>query len=112
MAMTAKQRMLTALTGGIPDRLPVTTHFLMPHFLKESMGGMSEDEFFDACGWDPITYTTPHRCDPAAGEYYDPLQGEPGFLESRRVASDQWRVYSEDVPGQVRPHHALPLRHA
>ena len=56
------------------------------------MGGISEDEFFDTCGWDPITYTTPHRPDPGGGEYYDPNQAEPGFLESRRVASDHWRV--------------------
>jgi uroporphyrinogen decarboxylase len=103
MAMTAKQRMLTALKGGVPDRLPVTTHFLMPHFLNESMGGMSEDEFFDRCGWDPITYTTPHRPDSGSGEYYDPLQASPGFLESRRISTDQWRVHAEPVPGQKRP---------
>ena len=103
MVMTSKQRMLTALRGGVPDRLPVTTHFLMPHFLNESMGRMSEDEFFDQCGWDPITYTTPHRPDSRHGEYYDPLQGTPGFLESRRIASDQWRVYVEPIPAQERP---------
>ena len=95
--MTSKQRMLTALDGGIPDRLPVTTHFMMPQFLKSCMGGISEDEFFDTCGWDPITYTTPHRPDPAKNEYYDPKQGEPGFLESRRIATDQWRVELEPV---------------
>lgn len=100
MAMTSKQRMLTALDGGIPDRLPVTTHFLMPQFLNGCMGGMSEDEFFDACGWDPITYTTPHCPDPQRGEYYDPDQGEPGFLESRRIATDNWRVRRETVPGR------------
>ena len=92
MSMTSKQRLLTALDGGVPDRLPVTTHFLMPQFLNTSMGGMSEDEFFDTCGWDPITYTTPHRPDPAANEYFDPNQGEPGFLESRRIVTDNWRV--------------------
>ena len=103
MVMTSKQRMLTAIRGGTPDRLPVTTHFLMPHFLNASMGGMSEDEFFDQCGWDPITYTTPHRPAPDHTEYYDPLQGTPGFLESRRIASDQWRVYVEPVEGQQHP---------
>jgi hypothetical protein len=53
MSMTFKQRMLTALDGHIPDRLPVTTHFLMPQFLRNCMHGISEDEFFDTCGWDP-----------------------------------------------------------
>ena len=87
MSMTSKQRMLVALDGGVPDRLPVTTHFLLPHLLNMCMGGMSEDEFFDACGWDPILYTVPHRPDQTRGEYYDPDQGEPGFLESRRIAA-------------------------
>ena len=70
---------------------------MMPQFLESCMGGISEDEFFDTCGWDPITYTTPHRPDPAKNEYYDPKQGEPGFLESRRIATDQWRVELEPV---------------
>jgi hypothetical protein len=103
MTMTSKQRMLVALDGGVPDVLPATTHFLMPHFLNTCMGGMSEAEFFDACGWDPITYTVPHRPDPAHGEYYDPGQGEPGFLESRRIATDQWRVHCQSIPGHEHP---------
>ena len=40
----------------------------------------------------------PHRHDPSAGEYPDPNQGEIGFLESRRVASDAWRITFEDLP--------------
>jgi uroporphyrinogen decarboxylase len=103
MMMNSKERLLTALDGGVPDRLPVTTHFLMPDFLSTCMGGASEDEFFDSCGWDPIMYTTPHRPDPARGEYYDPDQGKPGFLESRRIATDDWRVHFEPIPGRERP---------
>ena len=64
--MTPKQRMLVASRRRRADRLPATTHFMMPQFLQSCMGGISEDEFFDTCGWDPITYTTPHRPDPAA----------------------------------------------
>ncbi len=101
--MTSRERMLIALSGGMPDRLPVTTHFLMPGFLNDSMGGITESEFFDACGWDPITYTVPHRPDPDKGEYYDPEQQEPGFLESRRIATDHWRVHSEPIPDQQWP---------
>ena len=100
MSMASKQRLLTALDGGTPDRLPVTTHFLMPQFLNDCMGGISEEEFFDICGWDPITYTTPHRPDPQIGEYFDPDQPAPGFLESRRIASDNWRVRSESIEGR------------
>jgi hypothetical protein len=103
MKMTSKQRMLTALDGGVPDRLPVTTHFLMPRFLEDCMGGISEAEFFDVSGWDPITYATPHRPAPNSGEYYDPEQAAPGFLESRRIATDNWRVHSEPVSGRKYP---------
>ena len=101
--MSAKQRLLTALDGGLPDRLPATTHFVMPQFLDSCMGGIPEDQFFDACGWDPITYTTPHRPNADGREYFDPDQAAPGFLESRRIATDQWRVHSEPLAGHERP---------
>jgi uroporphyrinogen decarboxylase len=100
MAMTPKQRLVTALERGAADRLPATTHHLMPYFLDKYMGGMSNQECFEALGLDPITWTVPHRPDPPSGEYYDPLQGPIGFLESRRISSDSWRVVWEDVPGQ------------
>lgn len=100
MEMTPKERMLTALNRGIPDRLPVTTHHLMPYFLKKYMGSMSKQEFFEHFGIDAIHWTVPHRSDPSQGEYDDPLQGEIGFLESQRVSTDNWRIESEDIPGQ------------
>ena len=31
------------------------------------------------------------------------LQAQPGFLEARRVATDQWRVFAEEVPDQTYP---------
>ncbi len=98
MSMTSKQRMLTALDRGIPDRLPVTTHHLMPYFLDKYMGGISKQGFFDHFGMDAIVWTVPHRPDLDQGEYYDPSQGEPGFLESRRIANNDWRIEFEDIP--------------
>ena len=100
MTMTPKQRLVTALERGVADRLPVTTHHLMPYFLDKYMGGMSNQTCFEHFGLDPIAWTVPHRPDAAAGEYYDPLQGAIGFLESRRISSDSWRIEWEDVPGQ------------
>ena len=47
MNMTSKQRMLTALDRGVPDRLPVTTHHLMQYFLDKYLGGISGQDFFD-----------------------------------------------------------------
>jgi hypothetical protein len=98
--MTPKQRLVTAFQGGIPDRLPVTSHHLMTYFLDRYMGGASNQEFFEHFGLDPIQWISLHKPDPSQGEYVDPLQGEPGFLESRRIATDRWRIYAEEIPGQ------------
>lgn len=95
--MNSKQRLLTAIQRGIPDRLPVTHHFVMPYFLNKYMNGISVDEYFNQIGIDPILWTISHRPDTAKGEYYDPNQGEPGFLESRRIVSDNWRIESEEI---------------
>ncbi|MBI5381914.1 MAG: hypothetical protein HZA31_08445 [Opitutae bacterium] len=101
--MTSKQRMLTALQRGIPDRLPVTTHHVMPYFLNQTLGGISTQEFFDRFGFDGIVWTAAHRPDTTKGEYADPEQRAIGFLESVRVSTDQWRIYPEDIPGQPHP---------
>ena len=57
MELTPKQRFLSALERRSPDRLPVTTHHVMPSFLGTSMHGMSTDEFFDHFNLDPISTT-------------------------------------------------------
>ena len=100
--MTSKERMLAALDGGMPDRLPVTTHHIMPYFLERRLPGMSNQDFFDEFGLDAITWSVPHRPAPGSHDYPDPLQGAPGFLESHRVANDSWRVYTEDISADNR----------
>ena len=97
--MTSRQRLLTAIKRGVPDRLPVTTHHVMPFFLDKYLGDMSNDGFFDRFGFDPITWVVPHVADKSTGEYFDPDQGEIGFLESRRIATDQWRIRAESLDG-------------
>jgi uroporphyrinogen decarboxylase len=98
MSMSHKARLLCAIQRGKADRLPTTTHHLMPYFLDRYMDGISSQQFFEYFGLDAIKWISPHRPDPAIGEYYDPLQGEPGFLEARRVWSDRWQVTSEELP--------------
>lgn len=97
MAMTSRQRLLTALERKVPDRLPVVTHHVMSYFLKKYMNGATNDEFFDYFGFDPIVWTVPHKPDESKGQYVDPNQGEPGFLESRRIFTDEWRIESEEI---------------
>jgi uroporphyrinogen decarboxylase len=96
--VTSKQRFLAAFAREKADRLPVTTHHVMPYFLETYLDGISSDEFFERFGLDPIVWTVPHRPEPSRGEYRDPEQGEIGFLESHRVSTDSWRVHAEEIP--------------
>lgn len=95
--MTSKQRLSAALDRKVPDRLPVTTHHVMPFFLKKYLNGISNDEFFDRFGLDPIRWLIVYKPDESKGEYYDPNH-IPGYLEARRISSDQWRIEHERVP--------------
>jgi uroporphyrinogen decarboxylase len=101
--MTSKQRMLTALQRGIPDRLPVTTHHVMPYFLDTYLDGIDIQAFFELFGMDAITWAIMQKPNQNRGEYLDPTQGEPGFLEPRRVISDQWRIGVDVISGQEYP---------
>jgi uroporphyrinogen decarboxylase len=101
--MTSRERLLAALARRVPDRLPATTHHVMPYFLERYVGGMSIQAFFDRFGLDAILWTVPHRPDTSKGEYPDPSQGKIGFLESRRVSAAHWRIESEALPGREHP---------
>lgn len=95
--MTSKERMTTAIDRGIPDRLPVTTHHVMPYFTQKHLGGASPEEFFDRFELDAIQWLVPVKADPSRGEFEDPDQGEPGFLQVKRVFSDTWRLTIEEL---------------
>jgi hypothetical protein len=85
--------LLTALARGVPDRLPVTTHHLMPAFLR-GIGGISERAFFDRYDLDAIHWTTPVR--PGPGLRVDPQAN--AALESWSFTSDAWRVERTPLP--------------
>ena len=101
--LTSRQRLLLALDRKVPDRLPVTTHHLMDFFLKKYLQGGSSRTFFDRFDLDAIHWVVAHRPDESRGERFDPTQGKPGFLEARRVVTDQWRVESRDIPDEKFP---------
>ena len=97
--MTSRQRMLTALTGGVPDRLPVTTHHVMQYFLDTYLGGVPYHEFFDRFGLDAMLWTVPYKPDESKGEYFDPSQTFIHPLDhTHRVVSDNWRIEAESIP--------------
>ncbi|NTV84378.1 MAG: hypothetical protein HGA23_08785, partial [Bacteroidales bacterium] len=79
--MNAKERFIAALTRQPTDRLPVTTHHIMPSFLKHYMKNATEQEFFDTFGIDPISWIMAYACSPDKGEYHDPAHTSLGFLE-------------------------------
>ncbi len=97
--MTSRERFITALERKIPDRLPVTTHHVQPYFLQKYLNGITNDEFFDKFGLDPILWINAYKPDEAKGEYHDP-EHNPGYLEAKRISSDDWRVSSEEIPGR------------
>ena len=101
--MNSRQRFLNALERKKTDRLPVTTHHLMPSFLNEYMDGISDQDFFDYFGLDPVKWIIAHTYDAAKGEFFDPTQTEIGFLEARRICTDSWRFSSEDLKGYAYP---------
>ena len=95
--MTPKERFIATLNKEKPDRLPVTTHHVMPSFLKKYLEGASVQEFFQLFGLDPINWVMAYDYSGERGEYFDPGHVDMGFLEVRRVVSDKWQVKIENV---------------
>ncbi len=95
--MNSKDRFIITLEGGKADRMPVTMHHIMPSFLDQYMQGISGLEFFDLLGIDPINWAMAYRYSPEKGEYFDPGHTRMGFLEARRICSDNWRIILEDL---------------
>lgn len=96
--MTSRERLLAALAGECPDRLPATTHHLMPYFLETCMDGASEDEFFRRFDLDPIQWAYDLRPDESRNEYWSTDASDP----SRRfIASDDWHIEATALPGSA-----------
>src|SRR4030043_2090734 len=98
--MTSKERFLAVLSRQKPDRLPVTTHHVMPYFLKHCMNNISYQEFFDFFGLDPINWVVAIKPDLTCGDYFDPTHTELGFLEPPRLCWQNWQIRTEEISGQ------------
>ena len=85
MEMTPRQRMLAALRRETPDRLPATTHHVMPSFLAKYLDGISTRAFFDHFDLDAYVWTVPYRNQP----------GVAWLDEHSFTSTDQWRYESE-----------------
>jgi len=98
--MNSRKRLLTAVDGGIPDRLPVTTHHLMPYFLKKYMNNISHQAFFDYFKLDPILWINKLKPDESKGAYCEQSQQELDDMQPGVIFSDQWRIEQEEISGQ------------
>ena len=57
--MTSRERMLTALENGRPDRLPCQVHDWMSYYLKNYLDGMDRWQAFERFGMDYAIYISP-----------------------------------------------------
>ena len=95
--MNSRERLLAALSRRQPDRLPATTHHLMPYFLQTYMQGMTEGEFFDSFGLDAVAWVWDQRPDDSDGDYWTTVAA--GAVGGGRcwITSDEWRIETVDV---------------
>jgi uroporphyrinogen decarboxylase len=99
---TSRERLLAALDRLTPDRLPATTHHLMPYFLETHLGGMTQAAFWDHFGLDAILWTAPLKPDAVHGQRLAHFPSGPG-LEGAEIVSDEWRIEDEELAGQPYP---------
>ncbi len=57
--MTSRERMLTALSNGRPDRLPCQVHGWMDYYLHHYLGGMDWWQAYERFGMDIAMYVSP-----------------------------------------------------
>ncbi len=98
--MNSKQRFLAALEGRVPDRLPVTTHHVMPSFLESCMDRISAQDFFDVFGLDPVDWVDGRMPDETKGDYFTTLQADSEYWEKLLLCSDKWKIETEVLPNE------------
>jgi len=95
--MQPKERFLTALELGEPDRLPVTTHHVMRYFLERYMGGITTQDFFAHFGLDPIRWLSPMQADTTRGQTLY-LEDDMDPLAAHPVMTETWQLLRETLP--------------
>ncbi len=98
--MTPKERFKAAINGSKPDRLPITTHHVMPYYLNKYLPGADNQAFFEHFGLDAVQWCYACCGNAAAGER---LNGGQDPISAAVVVSDHWRVESQAIAGQDYP---------
>lgn len=91
--MTSRERLLAAINRKPIDRLAVTTHHILPYFLKKYMPGKKIIDFFDKYNADAIDWVYDYKAPESTDYYLNPAQkSEMEFLETRMISSDDWMI--------------------
>ena len=93
--MTSRQRLLAALEGKAPDRLPATTHHVMTSFLDTCPGGGTALDFFDRFGLDAVAWTVPCLPRSEAAAPRGAVQPDGSVLDPSALSTPEWRVEAE-----------------
>ncbi|MBD3415275.1 MAG: hypothetical protein GF421_12705 [Candidatus Aminicenantes bacterium] len=96
--MKSKERFLKALERKIPDRLPVTTHHVMPSFLDKYMEGISSQQFFDYFGLDPILWLVAHRPSQEQESIHGSEKQDSDSMAPSLIESDNWTYIIKKIP--------------
>jgi hypothetical protein len=86
--MTSRQRLLTALDQGVPDRLPITIHQWQGYHLRTVMGGCDQLEAFRRAGLDAAVAVGPWSAEvsPHWTETTEVLERTPDLVRTRFTA--------------------------
>ena len=83
--MTSKERMLCALKGEKPDRLPVTVHQWQQYHLDKYLDRISDIEAFEKFGFDAQTQYF--------GDAYQAAEGSAALKSS----TSEWRIEAKVI---------------
>jgi uroporphyrinogen-III decarboxylase len=96
--VTPRERLLTAIDKGKPDRMPASLHQWQPYHLQTYMNGMSDLEAFEAVGLDAQIQYFPDMAELIPGGSAD------------RFSTPEWRdvpVVTSADPDARRTHHTI-----
>lgn len=79
--MTSRERLLTALANGRPDRLPCQVHYWMSYYLNTYLDGIDQFEAYERFGMDWVIYESPR-------EIHDPQDLESWEISRSRLGED------------------------
>lgn len=98
--MNSRERMLTVLSNGRPDRLPCQVHEWMGYYLKHYLGGMDWYQAYEKFGMDYAIYVSPEYIyDPKDLAKWQILRNNLGLSDT---GDSQWEETIVTPKGNLR----------